>query len=117
MVTIDVASLMVKVRGFDRPPPGFGLNTLTSPVPVNSMKVEGIGVCSWVLLTNVVDWFCPSQRTTEDETKLLPLTVKVKPGSPAAALLGTSKSSEGTEFAVSIMKDTAEEEAVLPKGS
>jgi hypothetical protein len=41
-----------------------------------------------VALTNVVVRLAPFQRTTDDEAKLLPLTVNVKADPPVAPLLG-----------------------------
>jgi hypothetical protein len=52
------------------------------------MSVAGIAAVSWVLLTNVVVRFDPFHLIVELETKLEPLTVKVKAGPPAFAELG-----------------------------
>ena len=50
---------------------------------------------NWVALTKVVVRAAPFQRTADPETKLLPLTVSVKAGPPAVALLGASEPSAG----------------------
>jgi len=48
-----------------------------------------------VLLTKVVARAAPFHCTTDDAAKLLPLTVSVKAGPPALALLGASELSVG----------------------
>jgi len=53
-----------------------------------------------VLLTKVVARAAPFHSTTDDAAKLLPLTVSVKAGAPALALLGASELSVGAGFAV-----------------
>ncbi|MBI3061376.1 MAG: hypothetical protein HYY83_05295 [Deltaproteobacteria bacterium] len=88
--------LMVKVRAADVPPPGRGSNAVISAVPAVAMSLEEMAACNWVLLTNVVVRFEPFQRTTDVDTKLLPVTVSVNPAPPAVALLGESAVSAGT---------------------
>src|SRR6476469_8370236 len=82
------ALLIVKVRALETAPPGFC--TVTEALPAAAMSAAGIAAVSWVALTKVVVRFAPFQLTTEPFTKLLPFTVSVKPGPPAAALLGKS---------------------------
>ena len=79
------APVIVKVRAFDTAPPGFC--TVTEALPAAAISAV-IAAVSWVALTKVVVRFAPFQRTTEPLTKLLPFTVSVKAGPPAAALVG-----------------------------
>ncbi len=75
----------MKVWAFEVPPPGVGLNTVTWAVPAVAMSAAVIAAVNWVEETKVVVRFDPFQRTTDLATKLLPLTVSVKAGPPAAA--------------------------------
>ena len=59
------------------PPAGAGLKTMTVLVPITVMSEAGITAVRTVLLTNVVVRSEPFQRTTEFETKFVPLTVRV----------------------------------------
>jgi len=85
---------MLKVMEFDVP--ATGLNTVTSAVPAVAMLAALMAACNSVLLTKVVTRSLPFQRTTEEETKPLPLTVRVKAGSPARALEGAKEVMVGT---------------------
>src|SRR3990172_2694501 len=78
----------MKGSAFEIPPPGAGLKTVTCAVPVVATSLAGMDAWSCVALTKVVVRSAPFQRTTEDEMKLLPVTVRVKAGPPAVALLG-----------------------------
>ena len=53
---------------------------------------------NWVELTKVVVRALPFQFTTEPEVKSLPVTVRVKAGSPAVALEGEIDITEGMGF-------------------
>src|SRR3970040_1735616 len=55
------------------------------------MSLAGMAAVSCVLLRKVVVRSAPFQRTTEEEIKPLPLTVRVKPASPAVALEGNKE--------------------------
>lgn len=86
---------MVKVDPTDVPPPGEGLKTVTVAVPAVAMSDARMLACNLVtrppgVTVGVVVRFDPFHRTTDVEVKVLPLTVKVKPGSPAVMLLGLS---------------------------
>ena len=48
-----------------------------------------IAAVIWPLVTKVVEWAVEAQYTIDPATKPVPLTVKVKPGLPAVAVLGT----------------------------
>src|SRR6476620_3478731 len=105
---LPLIALIVKVRGLEIAPPGFC--TVTEALPVAAMSAAGIAAVSWVALTKVVVRFAPFQLTTEPFTKLLPFTVSVKAGPPAAALLGESVVNVGVE-ALLIVKVRALETA------
>ena len=80
--------LMVKLAVFDAPPPGVGFVTCIGAVPAVAMSVAGTEAVSCVELTNVVVRLLPFQLTTDPDTKLEPLTVRVKADPPAVALVG-----------------------------
>src|SRR5262245_66075782 len=64
------------------------------------ISVARIAAVTCVALTKVVVRGAPFQFATEPETKLLPLTVRVKAAPPAVALLGAKVVSTGTGFVV-----------------
>jgi hypothetical protein len=64
------------------------------------MSLAGIAAVSWLLLTKAVVRFEPFHFTIEPETNFLPLTVSVKAGPPALALLGDIETIEGRELVV-----------------
>src|SRR5512139_1276250 len=75
--------LIVKVRAPEVPPPGAGLKTVTLAVPAVAMSVVVIEAVSWVEEPKVVVRSPPFHRTTDPETKFVPLTVRVKTEPPA----------------------------------
>ena len=87
---------MVKLKAFDEPPPGVGLLTVMLAVPAEAMSLAGMEAVSFVALLKVVVRSDPFHRTVAPETKLEPLTVRAKPGSPASAELGLMPEIEGT---------------------
>src|SRR2546427_417657 len=80
-------SLTVKLRAPDVPPPGGDVTTVIWNVPACVTSVAETAAWSLVLLTNVVTRFA-ARRTTEDGTKLLPVSVSVNAAPPGVALLG-----------------------------
>src|SRR5262245_62857420 len=78
------------------PPPGVGEKTVTIAVPADVRSLAGITACNRVLLTNVVGRLAPFQRTVEELTKPLPLTLNVNPGPPTGPLEGDSEPIAGT---------------------
>lgn len=84
----------------DGPPPGDGLNTLTSFVPAVATALAGTGTVSNVLLTKVVgEAVVPFHCTWDPEMKLDPTTLKVKAAPPRSLLLGETAAMLGTGFA------------------
>jgi hypothetical protein len=57
-----------------------------------------------VELTKVVGRAAPFHRTTEDDTKLVPVTVRVNPGPPRSVRVGLSAFSDGTGFRTDSVK-------------
>ncbi len=78
------------------PPPGVGFTTVTEADPCVAMSAMEMEAVSFVLLENVVVRAAPFQFTTEPVTKFEPLTVSVKAGPPAVALLGEIELIAGT---------------------
>jgi hypothetical protein len=87
---------IVKLKAFDKPPPGEGLLTVMLAVPAETMSLAGMEAVSLVALLKVVVRSDPFHRTVALETKLDPLTVRAKPGSPASAELGLIPEINGT---------------------
>ena len=85
----------VKASAVDVPPPGAGVKTVIENVPAEAMSDAGIVAVNCVLLTKVVVRLAPLTRTTEAETKLLPVTVNVNPGLPEFALVGEILANDG----------------------
>src|SRR5678816_2644732 len=102
LLTVRVIDgLITNDKVSDVPPPGAGLATVIGTLPALAMSPALIVAVSCVELTNVVVRAAPFQRTTDPDTKLVPLTVSVNADPPAAALLGESDVSVGTGFASS----------------
>ena len=74
----------------------MGLLTVMLAAPAETMSLAGMEAVSFVALLKVVVRSDPFHRTVAPETKLDPLTVRVKPGSPASAELGLIPEIEGT---------------------
>src|SRR5579872_6482997 len=87
---VTPAFTTAKVTGFEVPPPGVGLVTVTVAVPTVAISVARIDAVSFELLTNVVARALPFQLTTDVDTKPVPDTVSVKAAPPGAAKVGTS---------------------------
>src|SRR5205807_2606151 len=105
--------LTVRVTAEEVPPPGAGLERAEER-RVGAVKSDaGIDAVNSVALTNAVARPTPLTRTTELETKLLPVRVSVNPGLPAETLEGEMLESEGTGLLT--VRVTAEE--VPPPGA
>ena len=94
---------IVKVFAVEVPPPGAGVKTVTAAVPDDTRSLGGIIAVSVELLMYAVVLGAPFHRTVELEMKLLPLTVSVKPGSPAVAVLGEIKARIGAGFGATLI--------------
>src|SRR5262249_57313345 len=99
-----LAAVMVKVRASEAPPPGAGLSTVMGAEPAVVRSLAGMLAVSWVALTKVVARGLPFHCTTDAAMKLVPVTVRVKPGPPWKALLGASAVSAGTGLTAVMVK-------------
>ncbi len=89
---------MVKDSTDEVPPPGAGVDTLTSAVPTLATSAAAIEAISRPALTTVVGRGDPFQRATENASKPLPSMVSENAGSPARAPDGVSDVMVGTGF-------------------
>ena len=87
--------LIVKVAAEEVPPPGAGVETVTLAVPAVAMSAGVIAAVRLVLETKVVVRALPFHWTMEDDTKFVPVTVRVKAALPASMELGFSEVSVG----------------------
>src|SRR5262249_59493557 len=94
-VGVGRGARMVKVTEVEVPPPGVGVNTLIWAVPEPAMSAAEMLAWSWVFLTKVVERLEPCHLTVEVAVKFAPVTVSVKAGPPATALLDDSEVIEG----------------------
>src|SRR6266852_4482609 len=79
---------MVKLTGFEAPPLGAGLVTVTAAILAVVMAAAGIAAVNCEGLTNVVARATPAKFTTEPVKKFEPFTVRVKAAPPVSALFG-----------------------------
>jgi len=79
------------------PPAEGGVATLTWAVVGLARSEAPMMAWSWVPLMKVVERGTPFHRTTEDEAKFAPVTVRVELGLPTMALLGESDVKTGAE--------------------
>src|SRR5260370_314009 len=86
--TADEELAMGNKTEFESPPPGLGVTTVTEAVPGRVTSEAGMVAVNCELLTKVVGRAAPFQFTREPETKPVPLTMRVKPAAPGAALSG-----------------------------
>src|SRR5712691_6523440 len=87
LLSVGTGLLTVKLTLPEAPPPGAGLTTTTENVPAVATSAAVIWAINCVLLTKFVIRSLPLNFTTAPLTKLLPLTVSEKAGSPATALV------------------------------
>ena len=99
-------AVIVKATELEIPPPGEGLKTVTAALPALAMSPAGMEAVNWLALPKVVERFEPFQRTTDEEMKLLPFTVRVKAAPLAAAEVGVMPVTFGTGFAAVIVNVT-----------
>jgi len=100
------ALVTVNVSAFEAEPPGFV--TVTCAVPAAATSVAGMAAVSWVALTNVVVRVPPFHLTVAPLTKLVPVTVRVKAGLPAWALVGESAVMVGADVLVTVKASALE---------
>jgi hypothetical protein len=79
---------MVKLTGFEAPPLGAGLVTVTAAILAVVMAAAGIAAVNCEGLTNVVARATPAKFTTEPVKKFEPFTVRVKAAPPVSARFG-----------------------------
>ena len=89
-LVVGIGLSIVNVSGADVPPPGAGLVTVTMAVPAVAMSAAVIMAVTFVAFTKVLVRLDPFQFTIDVETKLVPVTVRVKAAPPAVVLLGES---------------------------
>ena len=77
--------LILKLCALEVPPPGSGLKTVTEAVPAVAMSAAEMAAVNCDAETKVVVLAEPFQCTTDPDTKLPPLTVRVKATPPAVA--------------------------------
>src|SRR5205814_449398 len=79
------------------PPAGPGLKTVTWTTAPEARSAAGMSTASCPPLSNRVVRLEPFQRTTDERTKLLPVTVRIAPPAlPASTRLGISAPRDGT---------------------
>ena len=89
-------TVTVRVREFEVPPPGVGLVTVIEDVPEEAMSAARMVAEIWVEEAKVVARGEPLILTTELETKLVPVTVRVKFDPPAVVEVGEMTEMVGT---------------------
>jgi len=97
-VKVGTGLLIVSVCEFDVPPPGVGLMAVMDAVAPAAMSLAKIVAVSREPDTKVVMRLAPFICTDEFDTKLVPLTVKVKLAPPAVVDVGDMKVVVGTGF-------------------
>jgi len=97
LVITGVATI-VNVCAFDVPP--HGVTTVIEAVPAVAIRAAGTVAVSCVAETKVVASADPLHLTVEPETKLVPFTVSVNCGPPAAVQVGLSELTVGTALIV-----------------
>jgi hypothetical protein len=96
-----VGATMENVIPPEAPPPGAGVNTLTCAIPTEAISAAGIVTMRCVALTDegarlVMFPLASFHWTTEQGTKLVPVTVKGNAAVPAVARAGESEVMVGT---------------------
>ena len=90
--------VMARLKGFDVPPPGRGVNTVTCAVPMAAMSDARIDADSCWPEVTMVGRLLPFHRSTEEPRKFCPVACNVKEGPPNTAEAGVRDSREGTGF-------------------
>jgi hypothetical protein len=87
---LNVGGMMVKGTGFELPPPGVGLTTVTLTVPAVDTFPAGTTAVNFAALSNVVARGVPFQLMVDPETNPAPWMVNENSGEPGATAPGTS---------------------------
>ena len=95
LVITGVAAI-VNVCALDVPPPGPGFTTVIDAVPAMATREAGTVTVSCVEEEDVGVRLVPPNITTEPETKLVPVTVKVKLALPGLTQFGLIEVVVGT---------------------
>jgi hypothetical protein len=95
VITGGVAEI-VNVCALDVPPPGLGFTTVIDTVPAVATREAGTVTVSCVGEEDVGVRLVPPNLTTEPETKLVPVTVRVKSALPAVTQFGLIEVVVGT---------------------
>jgi hypothetical protein len=90
------ATVTLNVTEFDVPPPGVGFVTVTAGVPTAVTSLAKIAAVICDAETKLVVRGLPLTFTTDELTKLVPLTVRVNVPEPATTLVGESVVIVGT---------------------
>ena len=88
-------TLIVNGKPLDVSPPGAGFATVTVAVPTFAMSAVVMAACKLVFDTKVVVRALPFHCTVEEARKFVPVTISVKPASPANAALGPKAATVG----------------------
>jgi hypothetical protein len=88
---VGAGLLIVNPNPLVVPPPGVGVETVTTSVPAAATSAAVMAACKLVLETKVVVRALPFQLTVDDDMKFAPVTVSVKPPLPATAEVGFSE--------------------------
>src|SRR6266481_5745017 len=101
-VAVGTGFPMVNVSALEVPPPGVGFTTVTDAVPAVAMSAAVMAACKLVLETKVVVRALPFHCTTEEATKLVPVTLNENAAPPADTELGFNApvASDGTGLLV-----------------
>lgn len=87
---LDVGVVMVKGTGFELPPPGPGLTTVTMAEAGVDTFAAGTTAVNFPALTNVVARAVPFQSTVDPETNPAPWMVNENCDAPGVTAAGTS---------------------------
>jgi len=89
LVAIGTGLLTVNISGVETPPPGAGFVTVTGKIPPLTICAAEMCAVNSDGLKKVVTTGTPAKLTTDAGTKLLPVTLRIRSGPPAAALAGS----------------------------
>ena len=88
LVKVGAGLLTAKICASEVPPPGAGLNTVILNVPAVVKSLAGMMAVNCLLLTKDVVRSEPLNRTTDPDTKFVPLTIIANSASFTVLLVG-----------------------------